>query len=184
MTASVTRNLIALLAACAIPARAAETVWAAFAYLNNGERIPLYGPGTGQGSLTTVGAQQLFSQGALLRTRWLTNSTQTGETSNATSNAPIVDIESSAIDNSQLSIFSTRDDYITAGALSFMQGLYPPRTQAVAKNNGGMESSILANGSLIDNPLDGYMYPNIWTVSLSETESVWYVGIPPWCNPK
>lgn len=150
-----------------------ETVWSAFAYVLNGERTPLHGPGTAQGRLTSLGAQQMLSQGSLLRTRWLTNGTSAGKDTNATTIAPIANIEKRAIDNDQLSIYSSRDDHVTAGALAFMQGLYPPQTQTFAVNNGGINASVLANGSLVDFPLDGYMYPNIQTLSLSDSESVW-----------
>lgn len=174
MAASSITTYLTLLLACASSIQAAdETVWSAFAYVLNGERTPLLGPATARGALTSLGAQQMFSQGSLLRTRWLVNTTSSSSGSNATTNAPIANIERLAIDNSQLSISSSRDDYVSAGALAFMQGLYPPRTQTFASNNGGINASVLANGSLVNFPLDGYMYPNIRTLSLSEPESVW-----------
>lgn len=175
MASASVKTSLALLLSCAASVRSAETVWSAFAYVLNGERTPFYSPGAGPASLTSLGAQQMLSQGSLLRTRWLTNATLSGGGSNLTANALIVDIEKSAIDNSQLSIYSSRDDYIVAGAMAFMQGLYPPKTQTFAASNGGIEAAVLANGSLVEYPLDGYMYPNIQTLSLSEPQSVWSV---------
>ncbi|KAK9773432.1 putative Histidine phosphatase superfamily [Seiridium cardinale] len=175
MAPSGTKTILTLLLTCGASVQAAETVWTAFAYVLNGERTPLLA-GTSAGSLTSVGANQMLSQGSLLRTRWLDNTTLSGDSSNITTNAPIVGIQKTAIDNSQLSIYSSRDQYVTAGALAFMQGLYPPRTQAFAPGNGGLDAAVLANGSLVEFPFDGYMYPNIRTVSLSEPESVWLEG--------
>jgi hypothetical protein len=159
----------------AIPAYASQTVWSAFAFVLNGERVPQYTSGTG--SLTPLGAQQMFSQGSALRSRWLTNTTTTGESNNITSNAPIAGVERVAIDNSQLLLYSSLEEYANAGAIAFMQGLYPPTSQAYASDNGGMNASMLANGSLVDFPLGGYMYPNIQTLAVSESESIWFVSV-------
>lgn len=180
--ASLLRISLSLLFTCIASVRATQTVWSAVAYVLNGERVPFRGPGTGHGSLTSLGATQMLSQGSLLRSRWLTNSSLQAGGSNATTNAPIVGIERSAIDNSQLVITSTREDYVTGGALAFMQGLYPPTTQAFGASNGGIEASVLANDTLIDFPLGGYMYPNIRTVSFSEPESVWFVTNLRWAS--
>ncbi|KAI1843244.1 hypothetical protein JX265_012183 [Neoarthrinium moseri] len=157
--------------------RAEETVWSAFAFVLNGERTPSIGPSTSDSSLTPLGAQQMLTQGSVLRRRWLANPNTTAtNTSGESTTAPIAGIERIAIDNSELSIYSSKDSYATAGALAFMQGLYPPTSQAFSAGNGGQEAAILANGSLIDFPLDGYMYPNIHTVSISDPESVWLQG--------
>lgn len=160
--------------ACASPTQATETVWSAFAYVLNGERTPMQGLGPSHGTLTSLGAQQMYSQGSLLATRWLTNlSLSAAGDSNVTTNAQIVDLERNAIDNSQIWIASSRDDYIATGALAFVQGLYPPRNGTFATNNGGIDAATLADGSYLNYPLDGYMYPNIRTLSISEPESIW-----------
>ncbi|KAH8203755.1 hypothetical protein TruAng_002048 [Truncatella angustata] len=174
MAPPIAKATLSLLLACAAPAQGVETVWSAFAYVLNGERTPFHGPGASHGTLTSIGAQQMYSQGSLFKTRWLT--TLSGSESNVTTNAQIANLETSAIDNSQLWISSSRDEFVAAGALAFVQGLYPPSKQSFASNNGGIEAAVLANGSLIDFPLDGYMYPNIRTLSVSESESVWLQG--------
>ncbi|KAF7521643.1 hypothetical protein G7054_g12388 [Neopestalotiopsis clavispora] len=176
MASTINKTTLALLFTFFASVRSAETVWSVFAYVNHGERTPLRDLAIGDGSLTPLGAQQMFSQGSLLRNRWLVNTTQSDPDGNVTDNAPIAAIGASAIDNSQLSIWTTRDDYITAGAQAFMQGLYPPKTRTFADNNGGVAAAMLANGSVVDFPLGGYMYPNLRTVSLSDTESVWLEG--------
>jgi hypothetical protein len=169
------KALLALLLASGVAAQT-ETVWSSFAFVLYGERTPLSGPGLGAGSLTSTGAQQQLSQGSLFRARYLTNGTLTGAQSNITDNAPIIGIERAALDNSELSIYASTDDYVTASALAFLQGLYPPVSAAFATNNGGMDAAVLANGSLIDYPLNGYQYPNIQSMSLEEPNSVWLVS--------
>ncbi|KAL7623684.1 hypothetical protein AAE478_005236 [Parahypoxylon ruwenzoriense] len=151
-----------------------ETVWSSFAYILYGERTPLQGETAA--TLTPLGAQQLYSQGSLFRARYLSNSSLSDEDNTLTTNSPIVGIERQALDNSQLSISSTTKDYVVGGALAFMQGLYPPVTQTFAYNNDGANASTLANGSSVDFPLDGYQYPNVKTVPITDSSSVWLEG--------
>lgn len=148
-----------------------ETVWASVAYVLFGERTPLLGQTTA--SLTPYGAQQLHSQGELFKARYLANGSLSTTDKIVTASMPIVGIERRALDNDQLSIMSSTDDYVTGSALAFMQGLYPPITQAFASGNGGMNASVLANGSLINFPLDGYQYPNIQSLSILDQNSIW-----------
>lgn len=148
-----------------------ETVWASFAYVLYGERTPFQGELVP--SLTPLGAQQLYSQGSLFRARYLSNSSLSDEDNAITTNSPIVGIERQALDNSQLSIFSSTDDYVVGSALAFLQGLYPPVTQTFASNNGGDNASTLANGTVVNYPLDGYQYPNIRNVPTTDPSSVW-----------
>ena len=73
-----------------------------------------------------------------------------------------------AIDNSQLYALSTDEEYESASALAFFQGLYPPGGFPVIDDQG-----TLANGSLEGFPLGGYQYPNIRTVSSLDFNYVW-----------
>lgn len=148
-----------------------ETVWSSFSYILYGERTPLQGQLSP--SLTPIGAQQLYSQGSLMRARYLSNSSLSDEVNTITTNSPISGIERQALDNSQIAILSTSDDYVVGGALAYLQGLYPPVTQNFAYNNGGVNASTLANGTSVDYPLDGYQYPNVQTVSLTDPNSAW-----------
>ncbi|KAF3070785.1 hypothetical protein GL218_00603 [Daldinia childiae] len=151
-----------------------ETVWASVAYVLYGERTPFQGDLAP--SLTPLGAQQLYSQGSLFRARYLSNSSLSDEENAITTNSPIVGIERQALDNSQLSISSSTDDYVVGSALAFLQGLYPPVTQTFASNNGGDNASTLANGTVVNYPLDGYQYPNIRNVPTTDPNSVWLEG--------
>ncbi|KAI0885104.1 phosphoglycerate mutase-like protein [Annulohypoxylon maeteangense] len=155
----------------ALAASTNETVWSSFSYVLYGDRTPLQSQLTP--SLTPLGAQQLYSQGALFRARYLSpNANLSVEDSAITSSSPISGMELQALDNSQLSIYSTTDDYVVGGALAFLQGLYPPITRTFASSSGGENASTLANGTLIDYPLDGYQYPNVLTISVTDMSSV------------
>ncbi|KAI1804561.1 phosphoglycerate mutase-like protein [Daldinia bambusicola] len=175
------RSLTALLAAGlslgseVLAQSANETVWASFAYVLHGERTPALGEHVS--SLTPLGAQQLYSQGSLFKARYLSSNSSLSDEDNAiTTNSPIVGLERQALDNSQLSLFSTTDDYVVGGALAFLQGLYPPVTQVFADNNGGANASTLANGTVVNYPLDGYQYPNIRSVPTTDPNSIWLEG--------
>ncbi|KAI2465629.1 phosphoglycerate mutase-like protein [Annulohypoxylon bovei var. microspora] len=152
-----------------------ETVWSSFSYVLYGERTPLQSQLAP--SLTPLGAQQLYSQGSLFRARYLSPNANLSLQENAiTTNSPISGMELQALDNSQLSIYSTTDDYVIGGALAFLQGLYPPITRTFASSNGGENASTLANGTMIDYPLDGYQYPNILSIPVTDMSSVWLEG--------
>ncbi|KAK3386976.1 histidine phosphatase superfamily [Podospora didyma] len=150
-----------------------EHIWSSSVWVLYGERIPLYEAGYPQ-ALTPLGAQQMYSQGSLLRARYLSQFDD--DDADVTSMAPIVGIGRNAIDNSQLNVYSTTERYATAGALAFMQGLYPPVTQAFSNATGGMDAALLANGSLVNYPLGGYQYPDIQTMSLLDRGSLWLQG--------
>lgn len=164
---------LAILVVSSVPAQA-ETVWSSFAFVMYGERTPYRSEVLS--SLTPYGAQQLYEQGQFFRSRYLQNLTASNPGNASSDNAPIVGIEGIALDNTQFAVYSDTDSYITGSALAFMQGLYPPATQAFAKNNGGLNSSVLADGDLINYPLDGYQYPNVQTLALYDPNSVWLDG--------
>ncbi|KIH95156.1 histidine acid phosphatase [Sporothrix brasiliensis 5110] len=165
--------LLALLAAtAATPAMALDiTVWSAVAFIMYGERTPLVGPTSPE--LTPLGAQQMFSQGTAFRNRYVLQGT-----ANASSAAdfPVYGLESNALDTNQVTVLSTGDSYVAAGALAFMQGLYPPQTHEYAYDNGGRSAAVLANGALVNFPLDGYQYPLVTTASLQDPASSWIQG--------
>jgi hypothetical protein len=149
----------------------AEVVWASFAYVLHGERTPLranFSP-----SLTSYGANQMYIQGDMFNSRYVINDTVPASARNMTSNVHIAGLERKALDASQIAIFSQTDDFVTASALAFMQGLYPPLNSAVAPGDGGLDTSIMANGTLINRPLNGYQYPNVQSLSVLDQNSIW-----------
>ncbi|KAK8026256.1 hypothetical protein PG990_004079 [Apiospora arundinis] len=153
-------------------AEAEQIVWSSFAYVLHGERTPL-STSSLKSSLTTYGAQQIYSQGQVFRDRYLTNTSSTGSTSdgNITNSFPIVNLSPRALDNSQLEIVTNTDTYNVASAMAFMQGLYPPASRAFVEKDGGEGASTLSNGSLVNFPLDGYQYPNIQATSILDQKS-------------
>ncbi|KAK3997052.1 histidine phosphatase superfamily [Cladorrhinum sp. PSN332] len=153
-----------------------ERVWSSVSWVFYGDRTPLVSyknPAT----LTPLGAQQLRAQGSTVRDRYLWRSRVAPGEPDADDIAPIVGISRNAIDNSQLSIISTTDSYVVGSAMAFLQGLYPPVTQAFPNSTGGIEAASLANGSIVNYPLEGYQYPNIRTLSrVNDPDSIWIQG--------
>ncbi|KAK8038496.1 hypothetical protein PG993_006907 [Apiospora rasikravindrae] len=150
---------------------AEQIVWSSFAYILHGERTPL-STSSLTSSLTTYGAQQMFTQGQMFRDRYLTSTNSNGASDDSpTDSFPIVGLSWRALDNSQLDIVTNTDTYNVASAMAFMQGLYPPTPGAFVEDDGGMNASTLSNGSLVDFPLDGYQYPNIQATSILDQKT-------------
>ncbi len=164
--------VLALIVATTAPASAADiTVWSAIAFINNGERTPLVGPTSPE--LTPLGAQQLYAQGATFRARYVRDGL--GNDSVA-ARLPVHGIEPNALDTSQITVLSTDDSFVAIGAQAFLQGLYPPQLGQFAYDNGGRSAALLANGALVNYPLDGYQYALIETASLQDPASAWLRG--------
>ncbi|KAL1880000.1 hypothetical protein VTK73DRAFT_6390 [Phialemonium thermophilum] len=151
-----------------------ERIWSAAAFVYHGELTPLRFSSTR--SLTPLGAQQMFDEGTTFRQRYLDNSNFDPNGTVVSLPAPIEGVEINAIDNSQLYISSSNDGYSTASALAFLQGLYPPLSQAFSDSSGGMAAARLANGSIVDYPLDGYQYPDIQAPSVLDPNYIWVDG--------
>lgn len=75
----------------------------------------------------------------------------------------------------QITVLSRDDQYISAGASAFMQGLYPSLEQL---NNYTyiVGQSSLANGENLVAPLGGYQYPRMQTASQNDMNHVWLDG--------
>ncbi|KAI9872607.1 MAG: hypothetical protein M1830_000450 [Pleopsidium flavum] len=145
-----------------------ETIWSSVIFTRYGERTPLILPE--QNVLTPLGAQQLYSAGSSFRKRYIAPPSDSFG-----ANLVIQGISTYEIDNSQLYAMSTVDEFVVASAQAFIQGLYPPLR--ASSNNTVLNSiSILANGSNIDFPLDGYQYPQIYTASDLDPNSIWLAG--------
>ncbi|KAB5586207.1 histidine phosphatase superfamily [Coniochaeta sp. 2T2.1] len=149
-----------------------ERVWSSVAFIYHGETTPARGVYTTR-SITPIGAHQMFAQGSVFRARYLVDGNTTGET---VDHATIQGVEPLAIDGSQTSVITTNDGYISTSAMAFMQGLYPPVDLAVANSAGGLRAAALANGTVIDYPLNGYQYPDINTLSTLDPDFIWING--------
>lgn len=138
-----------------------QTTWGAVVMTMHGEKSP--GMTSAFPDLTPLGAQQGWSQGQMLRTRYLQ-----GPGTNITHNYPIRDLPVNAIDNSKLYMLSADDDYMSASAQAFMQGVYPPLGQVYVD-----DESILSNNSVVQYPLGGYQYPTIDVIQPLDYYYVW-----------
>jgi len=70
----------------------------------------------GASNLSPLGALQLHDAGFEIRNRYISSN----------STYPIQGLSEDVIENDQIQVSSTDDEYISSGAMAFMQGLYPP----------------------------------------------------------
>ncbi|KAL9115588.1 MAG: hypothetical protein Q9187_007259 [Circinaria calcarea] len=136
-----------------------ETVWSSVVVTLHGDRVPLISPDLS--ILTAVGAQQLHSAGGVFRDRYIAPSTPA-----VADNRIIRGISTDEIDNTQTFVESTLDPFNGGSAQAFMQGLYPP-------TNGTFR---LSNGTEVQYPSDGYQYPQLYTASPWDPNSIWLAG--------
>lgn len=90
-------------------------------------------------NLTSLGAEEAYSSGEAYRTRYV----------DSRADRKIVGLSSDIAVLSQLAITSSVDDVLHNSAVTFLQGLYPPTDAA---------TEMLANGTEVESPLDGYQY--------------------------
>ncbi|WYZ36701.1 hypothetical protein EsH8_II_000207 [Colletotrichum jinshuiense] len=176
MSAQSTILFLSALLATASALSTGPTVWGSVAMIMHGERTPLRG--VLSNDLTPLGAQQMYAQGNAFRIRYLSSTAPTNASeSRITSRAAIKGIARNGIEHQQLSILSLPDAHIAAGAIAFMQGLYPPITQVFPAEAGGTNISYSTfTGNSTQYPLDGYQYPRIETLGESDERSVYIRG--------
>jgi hypothetical protein len=115
----------------------------------------------------------MFDQGSMFRARYIPNARLPDDDNTTSTQAPIENLSVDAIDNTQMSIISNNDIYVSTSALAFLQGLYPPASHAYADGAGGIKAADLANHTLVDWPLQGYQYPAMEVLSVLDPNSVW-----------
>lgn len=153
---------ILALASSAIASTNNQITWGTVSFTYHGEKSPDFA--SAGYTLSPLGANQLLLAGQTMRQRYVSSST------NLSTEAPISGLSVADIDNSQIEILSTDDEFVSASALAFMQGLYPPVGGVVVD-----EETLLSNMTVENWPLGGYQYPNIGTVSPLDLNSIWYV---------
>ncbi len=81
------------------------------------------------------------------------------------------------IDNEQVAVVTIDDEPTAVAAQAFMQAFYP--AYSLSPNASGQTldpSSVLANKTYVDNPLNGYQYPLIQTFSALDPISIYLSG--------
>jgi len=158
--------LVTALLALSAAVAAQETVqitWAAVVFAHYGEKIP--DATEGPYVLTPYGANQMYNAGQIIQGRYIWP--LPNKTEGITSYERINGLSSTEIDNSQMYILSTDDEFVSASALAFMQALYPPVYFQLEPD------AIESDGTLEQYPLGGYQYPNVQSVSSLDFNYLW-----------
>ena len=136
------KTLWSLLALLPFTAQA-QTILGVYMFHRHGDRTSKATPPT---DLTDLGYQEVLTSGQYYRNRYVA------------SNAPlqIAGISTDQVKLSQLSISAPADNVLMSSAMGFSQALYPPVSGT---------SQTLANGSVIQAPMNGYQLIPIATVS-------------------
>ncbi|KAF4988897.1 hypothetical protein FGRMN_9478 [Fusarium graminum] len=152
-----------------------EKVWAAVAFVNHGERTPM--AADLRTVLTPEGAQQMWRQGTAFRARYIKDGVNSSDYE-AIQKAYLQNLNPNVIDNDDLDMISQADEWVSGGAIAFMQGFYPPSANSFDNSTGGEE--IAMNLGVGDNkteyPLNGYQYPDVRSPSYLDPESITVQG--------
>ncbi|KAL6708452.1 hypothetical protein ACN47E_002715 [Coniothyrium glycines] len=138
---------------------------AAFAFIRTGERTPLARSDTP--SLTALGANQMYTLGKNIRNRYIAGGP------GALGEEPIANLSQNILDNNQVHVQTLDTGYLVSSAQAFMQGLYPPHG---ISNGTGDVTGLLADGTVLDFPLNGYQYPSIQASGQSDPYSLHVAG--------
>ena len=155
MRVSVAAGLTAMVAVPQAVLAEQYTVWASVIFARTGDRTPQV-LGFSPTTLTSLGAQQQYHSGAFFRERYIDSTTN----ANVLNSAPLSGLSADWLDSMQVYIQSLDVQYTVASAQAFLQGLYPPFTLNTSATTLP-DSSILANRTYVDYPLQGYQYAQI-----------------------
>lgn len=118
--------------------------------------------------------QELTSlKGAFFRNRYITLADTTAPTN---ARATITGLNSHQLDNEQTIILTPNDQPTIMGAQSFMQAFYPPYTLANGTALALDPTSVLSDNTYIDNPMNGYQYPQIQTFGIYDPNLIYVSG--------
>lgn len=145
-----------------------ELILGTFIFSMYGDRTPSILPI--EQTLTPLGATQMYNVGAAFRDRYISNSNGSNTLGTA-----ILGISPDILDNEEISILTTADQFTIASATAFMQGLYPP-LDLLSSDDSATDLSMLANGSDAQAPLSNYQYPQLY-VSVSCFSSMQFPGV-------
>jgi hypothetical protein len=140
-----------------------EKVWGVFAYTIHGESIPnALAVTPGAKVLTDFGANQLQAAGSTFRDRYVPSTDPWSNSATAIQYLPAGFLNARDVD-----VFSTTDQYVSASAQAFMQGLYPPLDQSST-----IYSDSIGNETIDTAPLYGYQYARIVTLGEADPSSL------------
>jgi hypothetical protein len=139
---------------------------AAFAFIRTGERTPILRNDTQK--LTALGANQMYDLGQTFRSRYVA-----GKESGDLGVERIARLSPDVLDNDQILVRTLDKPYLMSAAQAFMQGLYPPHE---VSNNTEDATGALADGTVIDYPLNGYQYASIQAASQDDPKSIYIDG--------
>lgn len=161
--------VVALQAATSVSAQGlSEKVWAVFAYTLHGDSVPTALPRPK--TLSPYGANELHAAGSSFRDRYVAvHSNDDAERLRIQNLSPHV------LDSEEIVVLSSTEQSVIASAQAFMQGLYPPLKQD-SNLTYADSSSMLANGSIITAPFQGYQYPQILAFSSDDPQSLVVAG--------
>ncbi|KAH0539078.1 hypothetical protein FGG08_004376 [Glutinoglossum americanum] len=137
-----------------------------------GDRTPILSPG--DFVLTSLGAQQLYDSGAAFRARYIASPAE-NKAHNFTESSPILGISTNNIDNSQIYVAAVDLYHVVNSAQAFLQGLYPA-IGFLTSSPFLPSESVLANGTAIDYPLNGYQYCPVHTYRPTDPNLIWLAG--------
>ncbi|KAK5121729.1 hypothetical protein LTR85_004604 [Meristemomyces frigidus] len=153
------------LTASTVAAQEDYTVWASVIFSRTGERTPEvlgYIPTT----LTSLGAQQAHNSGAFFRDRYISSVSII----DGVDSAPMQGLSAESIDSMQMYVAALDEQYTVASAQAFLQGLYPPYTLNSSTASVLDPTSVLANGTYVEYPLQGYQYPQVHAFGALDAE--------------
>jgi hypothetical protein len=148
-------------------------VLSTFIFTTYGDRTPMAMKDVTP-QLTPYGANQMYNAGATFRSHYINALSLDGNNVDDLYSS-IRGISQYHLNPDQITVLSRDEQYISAGASAFMQGLYPSLEQL---NNYTfiVGQSAMADGSNAVSPLDGYQYPRIQTVSEMDLNHIWLDG--------
>lgn len=142
-----------------------EKVWGAVVYTLHGDST-LHGLNEPR-NLTSLGANQLYDAGNSIRNHYVR---PRGSEDTAGESGQITGISEGSLVGGEVELLSTTEQAVSASALAFTQGLYPPAAEAPDGDSN------YVNGSLIHYPLSGYQYPALTTVGDQDPASIHVAG--------
>ncbi|EYE93982.1 uncharacterized protein EURHEDRAFT_378618 [Aspergillus ruber CBS 135680] len=160
---------VTLQAATSVSAQGlSEKVWAVFAYTLHGDSVPTALPRPQ--TLSPYGANELYTAGSSFRDRYVAV-----HFDDSAEKLRIQNLSPYVLDSEEVIVLSSTEQSDVGSAQAFMQGLYPPLKRA-----GNLmysdSSSVLANGSIITAPFEGYQYPQILAPSSDDPQSLVVAG--------